>query len=57
MSATGKKRAMMADDIRASKGGTPLVSLTAYTTKMADMMAAQWDCVQVGDGVCVLRPG
>lgn len=57
MSATGKKRALMADDIRASKGGTPLVSLTAYTTPMAQMMDAHCDFVLVGDSVGMVLHG
>ena len=35
MSATARKSAPLPDDIRARKGGAPLVSLTAYTTPMA----------------------
>jgi 3-methyl-2-oxobutanoate hydroxymethyltransferase len=38
MSATANKKAPLPDDIRATKGGTPLVCLTAYTTPMAQMM-------------------
>jgi len=48
MSATAKKRAPMPDDIRAAKGKTPLVSLTAYTTPMAQMMDQHCDFVLVG---------
>lgn len=57
MSATAKKRAPMADDIRAAKGGTPLVSLTAYTTPMAQMMDAHCDFVLVGDSVGMVLHG
>ncbi len=57
MSATAKKRAPMPDDIRASKGGTPLVSLTAYTTPMAQMMDAHCDFVLVGDSVGMVLHG
>lgn len=57
MSATAKKRAPMADDIRAAKGGTPLVSLTAYTTPMAEMMDAHCDFVLVGDSVGMVLHG
>ncbi|UWQ99448.1 3-methyl-2-oxobutanoate hydroxymethyltransferase [Rhodobacteraceae bacterium S2214] len=57
MSATAKKRAPMPDDIRAAKGGTPLVSLTAYTTPMAQMMDAHCDFVLVGDSVGMVLHG
>ncbi len=57
MSATAKKRAPMPDDIRAAKGGTPLVSLTAYTTPMAQMMDAHCDIVLVGDSVGMVLHG
>ena len=57
MSATAKKRAPMPDDIRAQKGGTPLVSLTAYTTPMAQMMDAHCDFVLVGDSVGMVLHG
>ena len=57
MSATAKKRAPMPDDIRAAKGGTPLVSLTAYTTPMAQLMDAHCDFVLVGDSVGMVLHG
>ena len=57
MSATAKKRAPLPDDIRAAKGGTPLVSLTAYTTPMAEMMDAHCDFVLVGDSVGMVLHG
>lgn len=57
MSATAKKRAPMPDDIRARKGGAPLVSLTAYTTPMAQMMDAHCDFVLVGDSVGMVLHG
>jgi 3-methyl-2-oxobutanoate hydroxymethyltransferase len=57
MSATAKKRAPMPDDIRAAKGGTPLVSLTAYTTPMAQIMDAHCDFVLVGDSVGMVLHG
>jgi len=57
MSATAKKRAPMPDDIRAAKGGTPLVSLTAYTTPMAQMMDEHCDFVLVGDSVGMVLHG
>ncbi len=57
MSATAKKRAPLPDDIRAAKGGTPLVSLTAYTTPMAQMMDEHCDFVLVGDSVGMVLHG
>ena len=57
MSATAKKRAPMPDDIRAAKGKTPLVSLTAYTTPMAQMMDQHCDFVLVGDSVGMVLHG
>ena len=57
MSATAKKRAPLPDDIRATKGGTPLVSLTAYTTPMAQIMDAHCDFVLVGDSVGMVLHG
>ena len=57
MSATARKTAPMPDDIRAMKGGTPIVSLTAYTTPMAQMMDAHCDFVLVGDSVGMVLHG
>lgn len=57
MSATAKKRAPLPDDIRAMKGGTPIVSLTAYTTPMAQMMDDHCDFVLVGDSVGMVLHG
>ncbi|WP_394180833.1 3-methyl-2-oxobutanoate hydroxymethyltransferase [Yoonia maritima] len=57
MSATAKKRAPLPDDIRAAKGGAPLVSLTAYTTPMAEMMDDHCDFVLVGDSVGMVLHG
>ncbi len=51
MSATARKTALNAEDIRALKGGTPIVSLTAYTTPMAQAMDEHCDFVLVGDSV------
>ncbi|MEP2027287.1 MAG: 3-methyl-2-oxobutanoate hydroxymethyltransferase [Paracoccaceae bacterium] len=57
MSATAKKKALMPEDIRARKGGVPIVSLTAYTTPMAEMMDAHCDFVLVGDSVGMVLHG
>ena len=51
MSATARKTAPMPTDILARKGGAPLVSLTAYTTPMAQVMDGICDFVLVGDSV------
>ena len=57
MSATAKKTAPMPVDIKARKGGVPLVSLTAYTTPMAQLMDAHCDFVLVGDSVGMVLHG
>lgn len=57
MSATAKKTAPMPADIKARKGGVPLVSLTAYTTPMAQMMDDHCDFVLVGDSVGMVLHG
>ena len=48
MSANACKKALNAEDIRARKGREPLVSLTAYTTPMAQLMDKHCDFVLVG---------
>ncbi len=57
MSVTAKKKAPMPVDIRAAKGGIPIVSLTAYTTPMAQMMDPHCDFVLVGDSVGMVLHG
>jgi len=57
MSATARKSAPLPDDIRAMKGGTPIVSLTAYTTPMARIMDPHCDFVLVGDSVGMVLHG
>ena len=57
MSATAGKTAPLPDDIRAMKGGTPIVSLTAYTTPMAKMMDGVCDFALVGDSVGMVLHG
>ena len=57
MSATARKKAPNAEDIRARKGGQPLVSLTAYTTPMAQVMDPHCDFVLVGDSVGMVLHG
>ncbi|MDO6584205.1 3-methyl-2-oxobutanoate hydroxymethyltransferase [Salipiger sp. 1_MG-2023] len=57
MSATAHKGVPLPDDIRARKGGVPIVSLTAYTTPMAQLMDAHCDFVLVGDSVGMVLHG
>lgn len=57
MSATARKTAPLPDDIRGMKGGTPIVSLTAYTTPMAKMMDGVCDFALVGDSVGMVLHG
>ena len=57
MSATAHKTAPMPTDILARKGGNPLVSLTAYTTPMAEVMDGICDFVLVGDSVGMVLHG
>lgn len=57
MSATAKKTAPLPDDILAMKGKTPIVSLTAYTTPMAQLMDKACDFVLVGDSVGMVLHG
>ena len=57
MSATARKKAPNAEDIRARKGSEPLVSLTAYTTPMARLMDDHCDFVLVGDSVGMVLHG
>ena len=57
MSATARKTAPMPQDILARKGAVPLVSLTAYTTPMAEMMDGICDFVLVGDSVGMVLHG
>ncbi len=44
-------------DVRARKGGTPLVCLTAYTTPMARLVDGHCDLVLVGDSVGMVLHG
>lgn len=57
MSATGQGRAPTPSDIRAQKGGAPIVCLTAYTTPMAEIMDGAVDVVLVGDSVGMVLHG
>lgn len=57
MSASTRKTALTAEDIRAMKGQSPIVSLTAYTTPMAQLMDDHCDFVLVGDSVGMVLHG
>ncbi|TCO71995.1 3-methyl-2-oxobutanoate hydroxymethyltransferase [Rhodovulum euryhalinum] len=57
MSASGQQRQMTASEVRARKGGTPLVCLTAYTTPVARLVDAECDIVLVGDSVGMVLHG
>ena len=57
MSATSETRRLSPPDIRARKGGVPLVVLTAYTTPIARLVDPHCDIVLVGDSVGMVLHG
>jgi 3-methyl-2-oxobutanoate hydroxymethyltransferase len=57
MSATPPVRAVLPPDIRARKGGQPLVMLTAYTTPVARLVDPHCDITLVGDSVGMVLHG
>ena len=57
MSATVETKRLSPPDIRARKGDTPLVVLTAYTTPIARLVDAHCDIVLVGDSVGMVLHG
>ncbi|MEZ5798292.1 MAG: 3-methyl-2-oxobutanoate hydroxymethyltransferase [Paracoccaceae bacterium] len=57
MSATAPVRPVLPPDIRARKGGTPLVVLTAYSTPVARLVDQHCDIVLVGDSVGMVIHG
>lgn len=57
MSATSPQRPVLPPDIRARKGGLPLVVLTAYTTPIARLVDAHCDIALVGDSVGMVLHG
>jgi len=57
MSATADIRRPTPPDIRARKGGAPLVVLTAYTTPVARLVDAHCDIALVGDSVAMVLHG
>lgn len=57
MSATSPVRPVLPPDIRARKGGVPLVVLTAYSTPVARLVDAHCDIALVGDSVGMVIHG
>ena len=57
MSATSPVRSVLPPDIRARKGTTPLVVLTAYSTPVARLVDPHCDIVLVGDSVGMVIHG
>ncbi len=57
MSQSAPQIVLTASDIRARKGGAPLVCLTAYTTPVARIADAECDLVLVGDSVGMVLHG
>ena len=57
MSASTPARPVLPPDIRARKGGAPLVVLTAYTTPMARLVDAHCDVALVGDSLGMVLHG
>ena len=57
MSATAPVRAVLPPDIKARKGGQPLVVLTSYTTPMARLVDPHCDIALVGDSLGMVLHG
>jgi len=57
LSVSKQLRRKSPDDIRAAKGGTPIVCLTAYTTPIAKLVDAECDVVLVGDSLGMVLHG
>ena len=57
MSQSAPQKSLSASDLRARKGGAPLVCLTAYTTPIAQLADAECDVVLVGDSVGMVLHG
>lgn len=57
MSATAPTRPVLPPDIKARKGGTPLVVLTAYTTPVARLVDPHCDIALVGDSLGMVLHG
>lgn len=57
MSAQGRVKRVTAPEIRARKGGEPIVSLTAYTTNVAKYLDPHVDFLLVGDSLGMILYG
>ncbi|MBZ4021269.1 3-methyl-2-oxobutanoate hydroxymethyltransferase [Rhodobacter sp. TJ_12] len=57
MSATASQKRLMPTDIRALKGQSPVVVLTAYTTPVAKLADADCDVILVGDSLGMVLHG
>jgi 3-methyl-2-oxobutanoate hydroxymethyltransferase len=57
MSAGGRSRPVSVRDLRARKGGTPIVCLTAYSTPLARILDPHVDLLLVGDSVGMVLYG
>ncbi|UEM04524.1 3-methyl-2-oxobutanoate hydroxymethyltransferase [Skermanella rosea] len=57
MSVPGRRRRISVPELSARKGGTPIVSLTAYTTPMARQLDAHVDMLLVGDSLGMVLYG
>ena len=57
MSAAGRKKRKSVPEIRARKGGEPIVSLTAYSAPMASLLDPHTDLFIVGDSVGMVLYG
>ncbi len=57
MSAEVRSRRVTAPDIRARKGGRPIVALTAYSASTARLVDPHADLVLVGDSVAMVEHG
>ena len=57
MSVSNKKSRITAPDLKARKGGEPIVSLTAYSAPMASFLDAVTDVFIVGDSVGMVLYG
>ncbi len=57
MSAASRRNRITVPDLRARKGGEPIVSLTAYSASMASMLDAHIDVFIVGDSLGMVLYG
>ncbi len=57
MSARSETKRLSVPDIRARKGGTPLVALTAYSALTARLVDAHADILLVGDSLAMVEHG